>query len=293
MAMTDKILERLKGDRAERTYIEIPGQPPRTLVLIGRTRSGKSTIAKVLQDSLYVPPTLEIFCGTRRPTSEKVNGLTIIDMPGFYNQERDDSDYRLSNQTIESMLNDEIKSVGLSRLIFAFVLNVANGINNEDILTMILVKNQYPEIGPQTMLILSHCEEESVTNGTKLANDFFNALHASKLERKALFGRGLYFMGSIRCESELHQDLPAMLREHRNVQEMRNALITSIFSDINHDSTFPLISGSEESARGEKRCCFGRCYACFICCHRWPCIISLCLVLVMIGLCVSRHEGFY
>ena len=63
----------------------------RNLVLLGRTRTGKSTISNMIENPLYLPPTLSLFSTTRditfKTTAAKHNGqsyfLTIIDSPGY------------------------------------------------------------------------------------------------------------------------------------------------------------------------------------------------------------------
>ncbi|CAF3521283.1 unnamed protein product [Rotaria socialis] len=124
MEITDEIREHLESYRLGRHYVDVPLSPARTLILIGRTRTGKSTISALLKNSMYVPPFPTLFYGTDAPHEEQVNGLKIIDMPGFFNQNQHKNTVDLSNGTIETMLNGVMKKTDASVTLFAFVFNL-------------------------------------------------------------------------------------------------------------------------------------------------------------------------
>ncbi|CAF1205329.1 unnamed protein product [Adineta ricciae] len=67
-----------------RQFIGVPStQTTRTLLLLGPSRAGKSTICQVLRDSRYQPPEPKLYSATREPEHHSVGNLRIIDMPGF------------------------------------------------------------------------------------------------------------------------------------------------------------------------------------------------------------------
>lgn len=71
---------------------------PRTMVVIGRTRTGKSTMAEVLKDPTYVPPPAQLYSQTKTvhikniaayvklQNEETVYSISIIDTPGFFDR---------------------------------------------------------------------------------------------------------------------------------------------------------------------------------------------------------------
>ncbi|CAF4656443.1 unnamed protein product, partial [Didymodactylos carnosus] len=142
----------------------------RNIVLIGRSRSGKSTIAHVIEDFKYVPPLRKFYSETREIEFHKIAStliqsntvfhFNVIDTPGFYETARS-SETKLSNEQIQDYINRCIKNDVTQIHVFAFVFSLKDGINIQDIETMIFVKTHYPQIGPYMALIITHCEEAS------------------------------------------------------------------------------------------------------------------------------------
>ena len=234
MEIPDDILKILQNSSIRANCIDVPSEPARTIILIGRTRTGKSTIAAVLKNSIYAPHQLSIYCGTEEPFVEKVGGLTIIDMPGFFNQNHIGSRVNLDNEVINQMLSKKIRTVNESQTLYAFVFNVANGINTEDISTMLLVKRKYPHISKRLMLVLTHCEEINAHERTQLIDNFFNEESVKRNRLRELFEYGVLYMGCIRPESIEQHNVSAILREYANVVNMRKEFIQRIYSVTNH-----------------------------------------------------------
>ncbi|CAF3673014.1 unnamed protein product [Rotaria socialis] len=232
MEITDEIREQLESYRLGRHYVDVPLSPARTLILIGRTRTGKSTISALLKNSMYVPPFPTLFYGTDAPHEEQVNGLKIIDMPGFFNQNQHKNTVDLSNGTIETMLNGVMKKTDASVTLFAFVFNLDQGINQDDIKTMLLMRDKYPRISKQLMLILTHCEETDDIARTQLINNFFKHKDVVKENLRELFLCGVFFMGCIRPQSAERCDRHGILHQYANVLKMRNIFIEYIYSDL-------------------------------------------------------------
>ncbi|CAF3707462.1 unnamed protein product [Didymodactylos carnosus] len=91
----------------------------RNIVLIGRSRSGKSTIAHVIEDFKYVPPLRKFYSETREIEFHKIAStliqsntvfhFNVIDTPGFYETARS-SETKLSNEQIQDHINRCIKN---------------------------------------------------------------------------------------------------------------------------------------------------------------------------------------
>ena len=227
-----EIQELLERYRLSQHYADIPLVPTRTLILIGRTRTGKSTISAVLKNSMYVPPLPRLFYGTDAPRKEQVNGLTIIDTPGFFNQNERDIAVDLSNDAIETMLDHVIKTNNASVTLFAFVFNLEAGINVDDIKTMILIRDRYPGINDQLMLILTHCEETDEIIREKRIQNFFEHEDVVKEKLSDLFKHNIFFMGCIRTQTIERNDPHAILDQYKNVLKMRNKFIEYFYSNL-------------------------------------------------------------
>ncbi|CAF1615880.1 unnamed protein product, partial [Didymodactylos carnosus] len=70
----------------------------RNIVTLGRTRSGKTTMANVIQNVAYVPPEVQLCSDTRRSVEVRslilssmhsMYNINIIDTPGFYQRVRE------------------------------------------------------------------------------------------------------------------------------------------------------------------------------------------------------------
>jgi GTP-binding protein EngB required for normal cell division len=258
MQIPDEIRKILETHRRSQYYVDVPSAPPRTLILIGRTRTGKSTISAVLKDSMYVPPPLRLFFGTDRPHEEKVHGLKIIDMPGFFNQNQHDIAVDLSNNAIETMLDHVMRTVGESLTLIAFVFNLENGVNEDDINTMLFIRNKYPGISNHLMLVLTHCEETDAIGRRNLIHKFFIHKKVAQTKLRELFKRGVFFMGCIRPASIERGNSQLILDEYTTVLGLRNNLIEYIYSDLADiipNGVSHIQSLAEWSCRKKVLCC--------------------------------------
>lgn len=206
----------------------------RTIVLIGRTRTGKSTIAEVLADALYQPKQLSIYSETRATTAtnffttdkrtKNSYRFTIVDSPGFFDMTREKNS-RLQNDAIvmqlQSCLENNIRNVHL----FGIVFNLVNGINERDIETMIYIKNHFPGIENYTALVITNCEQMTERERLRLTEEFFQHQTVKKYELRKFFRQGVFYMGCIRHESIASVNERAIYFEYKNILEMRKAFI--------------------------------------------------------------------
>jgi GTPase Era involved in 16S rRNA processing len=206
----------------------------RTIMLMGRTRTGKSTIAEVLANTLYKPRKLSIYSETRQTTArsffttDKNTGksyrFTIIDTPGFFDMTHD-SRVRLQNKDITEhircCLESNIRHVHLIGIVF----NLVNGINERDIEAMIYIKEHFRGIEEHTALIITNCEQTNEKERNRLIDDFFQHRVFKKHNLKDFFRQGVLFMGCLRYESLETANEAAIYLEYNNVLDMRTEFI--------------------------------------------------------------------
>ncbi|CAF1295273.1 unnamed protein product [Didymodactylos carnosus] len=218
----DKIRE---YDEQHNQYTTIDSCEPTTILLIGRTRSGKTTIAEVLQDTLYIPPQPDLYSRTRSIVSYNIGkNLKVLDMPGFFDQQNyNNRSQQLSNNNIQSNIDYCLKKEKIS--LFAFVCSLASGVNAQDIQSMIAVKQLYPQLASRMALIITHCEELGVQHAKKQIDEFFRHKDVVKHQLKDYFRRGVLYMGCIRPESADANNKQALINEYKNVLGMRTDFI--------------------------------------------------------------------
>jgi GTPase Era involved in 16S rRNA processing len=221
----------------------------RTILLMGRTRTGKSTIAGVLATTLYKPKKLNIYSDTRQTEirtifttdrdTRKSYRFTIIDTPGFFDLTRDKTS-RLQNEDIrehiKSCLQFDVRHVNLIGIVF----NLANGINERDIEAMIYIKENFRGIENNTALVITNCEQMNESERIRLIKQFFQHPKVKQHNLANFFQQGVLFMGCLRYESLETINESAIYLEYNNILDMRTAFIkkciqcTSTFSF--HDS---------------------------------------------------------
>ncbi|CAF0796766.1 unnamed protein product [Didymodactylos carnosus] len=208
----------------------------RNIVLLGRTRVGKTTLAQVLKHLRYVPPQRGLHIRTREiefiniaSTSLKENqdivyNFNIVDTPGFY-QTIKPPDPKLSNQGIINLIDDYLANDRTQIHIWAFVVNFHDGFSKEDLETMILIKTHYPTLHQYMSLVITQCE----TAGDKARQNFVNTIFDNPDVRthqlKNYFGLQVYFMGCLRPETSIACNLQAAKSELANVATMRENFI--------------------------------------------------------------------
>ena len=209
----------------------------RNLVILGRTRTGKSTISSMIKDPFYIPPLPSLFACTREITFDRVttnhNGdycfFTIIDSPGLYDKMRNEGEH-LTNETIKRYI-DQCMTRDITHIhAFAFVFSSGSGINIEDIQSMIFIQKQYPELGNFFMLIITHCEEKDEDEQNKFLDEFFQHPDVIKNNLREFFGLGVFFTGTLRPQLARTPNMLSAQEQEKNVLKMRRKLLDFLVS---------------------------------------------------------------
>ena len=117
----------------------------------------------------------------------------------------------------------------------AFVFHLANGANDEDIETMLLVKRNLP-LAVKMLLIVSHAEEMDVQRRGRVVEDFFRHPKVVENNLRQCFDEEILFLGSLRYESLQRNDYQALHMEHQNVLAMRKVFLRKCFAHIEQRS---------------------------------------------------------
>ena len=198
---------------------------PRTIILIGRTRSGKSTIANVLRDPLYIPPTISVYSKTKTMEIVNIGSFEVVDLPGFFDRTSGaNRGEQLSNDDINKLLDTYLQRATEVNL-FGLVFSLTGGINAEDIESMLLVMKKYRKFSRNFALVITHCEHMNREEREKLVHDFFSNADVIKYGIEDFFKEGILCMGSCRHQSFIRNDIAAFEDQYQNVLEMRQEFI--------------------------------------------------------------------
>ena len=205
----------------------------RNIILMGRSRTGKSTVAKVMGDVFHFSEEKTLFSETKNVEFRKVTTATndgrhyyfnIIDIPGFFDISADVKN-NLSNNQVKQFINKCISENVCNIHIFAYVFSLHGGINEQDIEAMIYTRNNFKDLSPNMALVITNCERLTDQQRKDLQENFFQNETVKKHQLMDFFKQGVYFMGCMRRESRDQANKQSIEEEYNNVLEMRNTWI--------------------------------------------------------------------
>ncbi|CAF1378971.1 unnamed protein product [Rotaria sp. Silwood1] len=263
----DEIVADMKATDEEANKYKFLTCVPRTVVLIGRTRTGKTTMRNVIENPMHISEPFTLKSHTKEVSikciaaylqhENQVHNINIIDTPGFYDRvtakaaaaknggkqqtQRQnttnspdagtDDDAPLSNEDISAYIDKCIYNDITQIHVFAFVFTLGTqGINAQDLQTMQYFKRKYPQLSKHFALIITHCEELGEANMKQLVKQFFEDKEVRETQLEGYFNLGVHFMGSIRNESLKEGSRDEVGRQMINVLDMREKFIKFLFA---------------------------------------------------------------
>ncbi len=203
------------------------------ILLIGRVRTGKTTIKSLLVNPTTVPKDLTLKADTKDPNfqafhlQEKNTVLNVIDTPGLFERSNNEIDIR-DNVTILTM----IKACAYMEIVkfhaICFCVSLTSGINQEDIESIkALIKYFGKETSKNSCLIITHCESKTEEQRQKLKQELVQDTDFKKIA--PFFQLGILFSGAINPD-DYTQGSDNVYRQYFNIIDYRIQLINMFLS---------------------------------------------------------------
>lgn len=216
----------------------------RNVVLIGLSKSGKSTIAGVLEDVFHKATKQKFDKEVRAVIIHNYMGplakgdarlhLTVIDTPGLFPllSPKQKGLICSDNEDTRAVINACITQNVTDIHVFACVISLARGNITQQVVDILRhFYLHYHYLRHQAALVITHCEEFNEKEQANYISSLFSLPELiSTGVRRGLFGRGVFFMGAIREECYDTGSSQTLNREYETVTKMRNTFIEMIVS---------------------------------------------------------------
>ena len=236
----ENVMKRIQEQYGGRGNFKVTRAEHKNIILIGRTRTGKSTIKSLLVDPTIVPEDLTLKADTRDPVFESFHVrdkdiiLNIIDTPGLFEHGTTEMTIRDNGtilHTISLCANREITK--LHAICFCVAITV--GINQEDITSLkILVDFFGPEISRNSCLIVTRFESKNEDQRKKIAAELKQDSHFKEIA--SFFKLGIFFSGALNRD-DYNQGNESLYEQFFTITDYREALI-EIFTK--NEEPFPV-----------------------------------------------------
>ncbi|CAM4766700.1 unnamed protein product [Rotaria magnacalcarata] len=230
----------IKADYETDGRFHVTRAEPRNIMLIERTRTGKSTIKSLLVDPTVVPTDLTLKSDSRDPLFETFHVsdnkivLNIIDTPGLFEHGDDEMKLRDNDailNTIEVCVNRGITKFH----VVCFCAAVTAGLKREDIDSLrLLVKFLGNEISKNSCLIITRCESKDEQKREKMSKELSEDIYFKEIA--PFFKLGIYFSGSLNPD-DYNKANESLYDQYSTISDYRIKLIELFTSSI---EPFPL-----------------------------------------------------
>ena len=230
-----KTIDEIKKDYADHGKYRVTPADQRNIMLLGRTRTGKSTIKSLLVDPTVVPDDMTLKSGTKDPLFESFHVrdnqivLNIIDTPGLFEHSNNQVDIRDNEtilRTIKICANREITKFH----VICFCVAITAGINEQDIQSLkLLVDFLGKGISRNSCLIITRCESKTDKQRATMQSELLEDSYFKEIA--SFFQLGIFFSGSIDPD-DYTQGNDSIVDQFLTVSEYRTKLIETFTSNI-------------------------------------------------------------
>ncbi|CAM4850361.1 unnamed protein product [Rotaria magnacalcarata] len=228
-----KIIKKIEDDFKENAEYKMNEIEHRNILILGRSRAGKSTITSLLADPTEVPKDLTLksetkqahYCSFHLQKDNVV--INIIDTPGLFERSTTEVDVR-DNATILDTIGTCINMEITKFHVICFCVSLTNGINGDDIKSLqILIEYLGKKISKISCLIITHCESKSEEKRNRLKEELVQDNYFKKIA--PFFELGIFFSGSINPD-DFHLGNESVWEQYFTVSEYRTQLIEFFIS---------------------------------------------------------------
>jgi GTPase Era involved in 16S rRNA processing len=208
----------------------------RNIICVGRTRSGKTTATRVLQDLCYQPEKMDIFSQTVQPEfhtfaikDEMHNNrytFNIIDTPGLHEVKkvneiaRDDS---VIIDTINFCLKNEVTKIN-SLLIFT---SFESGLNQDDLDSIQCFMDKFSHERITVCLCITRFESKNPSEKNALYDQLLQHEFFAKLLKLDYFH--VVYLGAVDTRSTTYTSVDSLTKAYKKIYEMRKSLLDILF----------------------------------------------------------------
>ncbi|CAF3694624.1 unnamed protein product [Rotaria socialis] len=228
-SLSDKI-QRIFDSKEQKNQCFIDKEPiTRNILLLGRRKSGKTTLVKMIENPTRVCEELtlvssQVSIDIRSLSNSKLGLLMkIVDTVGFI----DSDDVGERFQTIrQHCINYDVTEIHL----ICLCVSITEGIRKQDIQCINSIKKHFPEsIEHNLCMIMTRCE--SKMEGTR--KGLYEGLKNDTLFKSVinLFEQGIYFSGALNYD-DWNQGNDCLEGQFENIYNYREKLLDLIKGDI-------------------------------------------------------------
>jgi GTPase Era involved in 16S rRNA processing len=247
-------------------YIDI-----RNIVLIGRTKTGKSTLFEMIANPTKIPVDQTLFSITEstvlhslviddaRDTSDNTStdernvkklALTIVDTPGLFEHKKDGTLSR-DNTAILEMISTCINKEITKFHVICFCISCVAGINDRDVDAInLLIEHIGPAISDNSCLIITRSESMRQVDRNRRLDEFQTG---SKLKDIIpFFKKGIFFTGALNADDWHSANDDNLKRQFKTICNYRQTLL-NLFRSSNDPFDVSHLKFSEIQKSIEKR----------------------------------------
>lgn len=202
----------------------------RTILLIGRPRSGKTTLKNMIENPMKVSDEMSLVSQFNKPECKQIKCensalfITVVDTPGLSNCQNDNDELRQIHKTC-------IEGGIIGFHLVCFCTSFDAGINRQDIDLLKRITEYFGEtIKPNLCMIITRCESKGVDQQNRIRTEVEkDAFFAKVVDR---LGQGIRFSGSLNYD-DWYRGNDALFDQFTRVYGYREELLGMIEAENN------------------------------------------------------------